>query len=45
MITGIKFGGLTPVPKPEPIVAPLPIEYKQHEQITVVKNSAPKPVS
>tara|TARA_E500000178_G_scaffold286845_1_gene288839 strand:- start:51756 stop:51893 length:138 start_codon:yes stop_codon:yes gene_type:complete len=44
MITGINFGGLsTPPPKPKPLTAPLPAEYKQPLLNTTIKNPVPKP--
>ena len=44
MITSINFGGLSnPAPKPQPLVAPLPEEYKQSPSNQTIKNPAPKP--
>ena len=44
MITGINFGGLTPSTKAQPIVAPMPEEYKQETKFEPIKNPTPKPV-
>ena len=44
MITAINFGGLgKPQPKPKPLVAPLPEEYKQTSSNQTIKNHTPKP--
>ena len=43
MINAINFGGLSkPAPKPEPLIAPLPEEYKQPETNQTIKNHTPK---
>ena len=43
MITAINFGGLgKPAPKPKPLVAPLPEEYKQESSNQTIKNPYPK---
>lgn len=44
MITGINFGGLTVSTKAQPIVAPIPEEYKQQKKVEPIKNPTPKPV-
>ena len=44
MITAINFGGLSkPTPKPLPLVAPQPVEYKQPTPNQTIKNHSPKP--
>ena len=44
MITAINFGGLSkPAPKPQPLIAPLPEEYKQPTPNLTIKNPAPRP--
>jgi hypothetical protein len=43
MITAINFGGLgKPAPKPKPLIAPLPEEYKQPQPNLTIKNRPPK---
>jgi len=45
VITGIRFGGLgKPAPKPKPMIAPLPEEYKQPKPNQVIKNYPPKSI-
>ena len=44
MISNINFGGLSkPVPKPQPLVAPDPVEH-QHTKQEIVKNNNPKQI-
>jgi len=44
MISSVNFGGLsTTSSKSQPLVAPLPEEYKQPAPNTTIKNPAPKP--
>ena len=44
MITKINFGGLVTAQKPQPLVAPLPEEYKKPQHIKIIRNVVPKPV-
>ena len=44
MITAINFGGLSkPVSKPQPLVAPQPVEYTPPVPSQTIKNHSPKP--
>lgn len=44
MISNINFGGLSkPAPKPQPLVAPDPVEHQNKKQ-EIVKNKNPKQI-